>query len=118
MVQKKIAFNWKSIIVGLFFCLAANFSNAQSNKAYGDNMKLIDSVLVGPSYQYIYAIYSGDVNQDGDMNGLDFNAMESQVIALASGYVTGDINGDGNADGADFNLLEKNVLKLLTVAHP
>ena len=81
-------------------------------------MKLIDSVLVGPTYQYVYAIYSGDVNQDGLMDASDFNSMEGQVITLSTGYVTGDINGDGLADATDFNLLEKNVLKLLVVVHP
>jgi len=108
----------KILFLSASFCLVAILSNGQTNKAYDDNMKLIDSVFVGPGYQYIYAIFSGDVNQDGEMDISDFNVMEVDVTSFATGYIASDINGDLRADVSDFNLLEANVTAFVKVHYP
>ena len=108
----------KILFFSCSFCLMALFAGAQTNKAYDDNMKLIDSVFVGPGYQYIYAIYSGDIDQDGQMDISDFNIMEIDVTAFATGYIPSDINGDLRADVSDFNLLEANVTNFVKVHYP
>jgi len=66
----------------------------------------------------VFAFYSGDVNKDGICNGLDFNQMESDVRAIATGYKTNDVNGDGIVNGADFNLLEGNVRLIISMQRP
>ncbi|MBX7109298.1 MAG: putative metal-binding motif-containing protein [Chitinophagales bacterium] len=66
----------------------------------------------------VWTIYSGDVNQDGQVAGDDFNIVESDVTGQAFGYNVTDITGEGPTDGADFNLLESNVSFGLFVAHP
>jgi hypothetical protein len=66
----------------------------------------------------IWAIYSGDVNQDQTIDGGDFNDTELDVTGQAFGYYVTDITGDGPVDGGDFNLLELNVAFSLFVAHP
>ena len=117
--MKTAKINLRFLFFLAFICLVVKFSDAQTtNKAYGNNMKLVDSVLVGATYQYVFAIYSGDVNQDGTMDVSDFNVMEAQVAAFSTGYVTADINGDLVADVSDFNLLEANVSKFISVIHP
>lgn len=66
----------------------------------------------------VWAIYNGDVNQDGTIDASDFNMMEPDVALGAFGYFNTDITGDGPVDGADFNLLEPNVSYNLFVSHP
>lgn len=66
----------------------------------------------------VWSIYSGDVNQDGQVAGDDINLVEADVTGQAFGYNVSDITGEGPTDGADFNLLEVNVSYGLFVAHP
>ncbi len=66
----------------------------------------------------VWSIYSGDVNQDGQVAGDDINQVEADVTGQAFGYNVSDITGEGPTDGADFNLLEVNVSYGLFVAHP
>ncbi|MGB3074807.1 MAG: putative metal-binding motif-containing protein, partial [Chitinophagales bacterium] len=66
----------------------------------------------------VWAIYSGDVDQNGSIDGGDFNAMEPDVTFPNFGYNVSDITGDGIPDGQDYNLLEPNVSFGLFVARP
>lgn len=66
----------------------------------------------------IWAIYSGDIDQNGSIDGGDFNAMEPDVTFPNFGYNIADITGDGIPDGQDYNLLEPNVALGLFVARP
>ena len=107
------------LILGIFsaimFCCSAQSAFSQvSNNAFGNNMAIVDSVGGQP----VFAIYSGDVNQDGVIDATDFNVMEADVLSFSSGYIVSDVNGDGVADASDFNLLEKNVLKFVAVVKP
>ncbi|QLH44574.1 MAG: hypothetical protein HWD58_02480 [Bacteroidota bacterium] len=47
------------------------------------------------------------MNQDGVVDGLDFNDWETDNNAFA-GYITTDFNGDGIVDGLDFLIWEPN----------
>ncbi|MEP7128381.1 MAG: endonuclease/exonuclease/phosphatase family protein, partial [Chitinophagales bacterium] len=53
----------------------------------------------------VWAIYSGDIDQNGSIDGGDFNAMEPDVTFPDFGYNISDITGDGIPDGQDYNLL-------------
>jgi len=112
-LQKKFLFS--ILFLSLVFM---KFSNAQTNKAYGDNMKVIDSVLVGSTYQYIFAIYSGDVNQDRVIDGSDYLAMQPKVLSVTTGYSVADLNGDRVVDGSDYLVMQKNVLSVRATARP
>ena len=46
----------KKLVLSLIILLSCNFSFGQTNNAFGDNMRAIDSTFVGPGYQYIFAI--------------------------------------------------------------
>jgi hypothetical protein len=106
------------LLSGIVICLTVAFASAQTNNAFGNNMRIVDSTLVGGNYQYTYAIYSGDINQDGTIDLSDFNALEADVLQFRSGYIITDLNGDGVADLSDFNLLEKNVLSFVETKKP
>jgi hypothetical protein len=78
-------------------------------KAYGDNLKLMGTV---------YAIFGGDVNQDGIVDSGDMNPIENASINLTSGYVAEDVNGDGLVDSGDMNIVENNSIALVSVITP
>ena len=63
-----------------------NFTT-ESNKAYGDNMMEME-----PG---VWAFYSGDINQDGFIEGSDFPLLINSNDNLEEGYLITDLNGDG-----------------------
>jgi len=70
-----------------------NYDFTSSNtQAFGNNLK-----LVGPKY----CTYSGDVDQDGFVDGTDTQLIDNDAYAFLSGYLPADINGDNFVDGSD-----------------
>ena len=55
-----------------------------------------------------YALYGGDVNQDGGVDGLDASDIEIDANGFAFGYFATDANGDGSTDGLDASVVEIN----------
>jgi hypothetical protein len=69
------------------------------------------SILSGPNTVYgsdllftggRWCMYSGDINQDGAINGNDFTVFNQQFGQ--SGYLNSDLNGDGTVNGNDFTV--------------
>jgi hypothetical protein len=50
----------------------------------------------------------GDINGDGQVDGLDLNILGANWQDSPTTLATGDINGDGTTDGLDLNLLGSN----------
>jgi hypothetical protein len=86
-----------------------NFSNAQ-NKAYGDNLKQVDNNL--------WALYSGELNQDENIDLLDAQLMEWDILLFNFGYLATDLNGDGNVDLLDTPIVESNINNFVFSNHP
>jgi hypothetical protein len=86
-----------------------NFSNAL-NKAYGSNQ-----ISLGGGF---FAIFNGDINQDGVVDGLDYNDWETDNNNFAGGYYSSDLNGDGIVDGLDFLIWEDNNNNFVGVITP
>jgi len=62
-------------------------------QAFGNNMKLKGSK---------YCIISGDVNQDGFIDGSDFLIIENDAYIFSTGrFIPSDLNGDNAVDGTD-----------------
>jgi hypothetical protein len=76
-----------------------DFSTA-ANKAYGSNQIQVENG--------IWAFFTGDMNQDGVVDGLDYNDWENDSNNFAGGYLSTDLNGDGIVDGLDFIYWEQN----------
>jgi hypothetical protein len=76
-----------------------NFTTS-SSQAFGGNQIEIETG--------IYAFYSGDINQDGAIDNVDFSLWEADANAFATGYLTSDINGNGSVDNVDFSSWEAN----------
>lgn len=69
------------------------------------------SILGGPNNVYgsdlyftggRWCMYSGDINQDGAINGNDFTTFSQQFGQ--GGYLGSDLNGDGTVNGNDFTI--------------
>jgi hypothetical protein len=81
-----------------------------SDKAYGDNMKML---ALG-----VYGFYSGDINQDGFIEGLDYAPLFNDSDNLLEGFQTTDLNGDGYVEGLDYPFLFNNSDALIELLRP
>lgn len=81
-----------------------------ANQAFGSNMKEIE-----PGY---WAIYSGDINQDGAIDAFDYIILDPDVINGSSGYLYTDLTGDGTVDAFDYILLDSHVVQGVGVIKP
>ncbi len=79
-------------------------------KAYGSNLK---TMAAGK-----YAIFGGDINQDGSVNTLDMVSAESQSSSFGSGYIVQDVNGDGVVDALDLIMIDNNAAGFVIVKKP
>lgn len=85
-----------------------DFTTAAS-QAYGDNQ-----ILMGSKY----CIYSGDVNQDGFIDGSDFSLVDNDAYISLSGYTSTDLTGDFFVDGSDLLLVDNNSAAFVSVMTP
>jgi len=81
--------------------------SAQST--YGNNTKLIGTR---------YCIYSGDVNQDGMIDGVDMAKIDNDSYNGITGYVNTDLNGDYFVDGTDLLIGENNAVNFVHAVTP
>ena len=65
-----------------------------------------------------YAIYGGDVNQDGLIDSDDMAPVENQSASAASGSLFEDANGDGLIDAGDMAIIENNSAIAVSLAVP
>jgi hypothetical protein len=77
---------------------------------YGGNLKL--------SYDGLYLVYGGDVNQDGIVDTGDMNLVDNGSSAILTGYNAADANGDGIVDTSDMNIVDNNSSAIATVRRP
>ena len=90
--------------------MSYDFSTAAS-QAYGNNQIEVEPV--------VFAIYSGDLNQDGFIDSFDFPALDSDIFNGVSGvYVNTDLNGDGFVDSFDFPVFDANSYNGVSVMTP
>lgn len=102
----------------LFICFLytqkASAQIANPTNAYGDGVNLpMAQVEIG-----VWAIYSGDVNQDGTVDGTDIGSIDNDASTFAFGYNVTDITGDGATDGADLGISDNNSGLFLFTARP
>ena len=81
-----------------------------ANKAYGDNQLEIE-----PG---VWAIYTGDLNYDENIDLLDATEIEMDIQNFVFGYYSTDLNGDGNVDLLDLPIMELNIGNFIFSYHP
>jgi hypothetical protein len=98
-------------LMGLFSLLADSaFAQSNPNNALGDNQ-----VEVEPG---VFAIYTGDINQDGNIDIFDSPLLDTDIASFSFGYLVTDLNGDGNVDIFDSPILDENISKFIYAVTP
>ncbi|MDQ3019266.1 MAG: FG-GAP-like repeat-containing protein [Bacteroidota bacterium] len=100
---------------GEVLTLGASVNYDMSNiitQAFGSNLMQVDATPVR------FAIYSGDVNQDGSVDLSDLGLIDNDVYNFNSGYVAADVNGDGFVDISDLEITDNNAINFIVIQRP
>jgi hypothetical protein len=87
-----------------------NYNFSGPAQAYGGNLQLMAGGF--------YAIYGGDVNQDGAVDTADMTPVDNDAANYVAGYLPTDVNGDGVIDTADMTIVDNNGANYVSVATP
>ncbi|MBK9404592.1 MAG: hypothetical protein IPN57_08680 [Ignavibacteria bacterium] len=88
-----------------------DFTFAQ-NMAFGLNQIQVDASPLR------FALYSGDVNQDGTIDASDLSNVDNDAFSSVSGYVNTDLNGDDLVDATDVSIVDNNAFNAVSVIRP
>lgn len=88
-----------------------DFTNSDS-QSFGNNEVQVDFSPVK------YAMYSGDVNQDGTVDITDLLIISNDAGIFLSGYNNTDLNGDHLTDISDIAIADNNVLNYVSLITP
>lgn len=91
--------------------LSYNYTTAVT-QSFGSNMANVDASPVR------FALYSGDSNQDENIDGSDISDIENDAFTGLSGYVRTDLTGDNYVDASDVAIVEYNSGLGINVANP
>jgi len=81
-----------------------------ASQAFGNNLKLIGTK---------YTIYSGDVNQDGVIDGADLSNIGNDAFIFLTGLrVQTDLDGNNIVDGSDYLIADNNSFNFISVSRP
>lgn len=80
------------------------------SKAFGDNQ-----IEVEPG---VFAIYSGDINNDYAIDAFDYLEMDPEILNGSFGYIDSDLNGDGSVDAFDYLVVQTSIENGVSVAAP
>jgi hypothetical protein len=113
IVHRNSIETWSKLPVSFTSTTSYDFSTALS-KAFDDGMNP-PMVFKEPG---VYALYSGDANQDGTVDGSDAIEVQDNIFQFAFGYDATDVNGDGGTDGSDAIIVQDNGFLFLYYARP
>ena len=100
---------WSALPITVASSNTYDFTSA-SSQAFADNMKEVE-----PG---VWALFSGDMNQDEFVDVFDFPQYDLDNASFASGYFATDLNGDGFVDVFDFPLFDANNSVFIMSIHP
>ncbi|MBK7159818.1 MAG: hypothetical protein IPH77_15105 [Ignavibacteria bacterium] len=104
---------WSAGVIALSRTTPASFDLASSlSQAFGNNLKSVDTSPVR------FAIFSGDVNQDGTIDASDLSDTDNDAYNSVSGYVSTDVSGDDFVDAADVSIVDNNAFNAVSVVTP
>jgi hypothetical protein len=100
---------WSAAAVTFGATTSYDFTTAAS-QAFGDNMIEIETG--------VFAMYTGDINQDEFIDPFDYPAFDLDNINFESGYKATDLNGDGFIDPFDYPTFDINNINFVSSVHP
>lgn len=86
--------------------------SSDSVKTYGGNVIRVDNSPLK------FAIFGGDVNQDGIVDISDTQLIDNDIYAFVTGYVKTDLTGDNNVDISDAAIAENNSANIVSIVRP
>ena len=93
---------WSALPISIAASTSYNFSSSIS-QAFGNNLSDMGNSK--------FAIYSGDINQDGSIDFADYPPLDLASQNGVLDYDSNDLNGDASVDFADYPLLDLNSSK-------
>ncbi|MBK9225474.1 MAG: FG-GAP repeat protein [Ignavibacteria bacterium] len=104
---------WSAGTIALSRTTPANYNiSTSSSQAFGSNMIQVDTSPIR------FAIYGGDVNQDGTVDATDVSTIDNDASNFISGYVVTDLTGDEFVDGTDFAIADNNAANFVSAITP
>jgi hypothetical protein len=65
-----------------------------------------------------FAIYSGDVNQDGITDASDASSIDNDAYNFVTGYAITDLTGDNITDASDALIVSNNAANFIRTIRP
>jgi hypothetical protein len=109
LLHRNAVQTWSALPITVASSNTYDFTTAGS-QAFGDNMKEVE-----PG---VWAMFTGDINQDEFVDVFDFPQFDSDNSSFASGYLPTDMNGDGFVDVFDFPVFDVNNASFIMSVHP
>ena len=100
---------WSAEPVTIGTSIPYDFSISRNN-SYGNNVTEVEND--------IWAFYTGELNNDNNIDLIDLAFLETDISTFSFGYKNSDINGDGNVDLLDSPMIEDNVSNFIFSMHP
>ena len=101
---------WSSLPI-LFNSISLSYSFTDlATKAFGGNLSNLNDGN--------FALYSGDTDQNGNINLNDLASIEQRLVLFTSGYNSFDLNGDYVVESTDQSIMENNSLLNISVLRP
>lgn len=100
---------WSAAPITMNTITSYDFTSSDT-QAYGSTQ-----VEVEPG---VWALWSGDLNQDGFVESADYGQIENDLLLFQIGYYNSDITGDGFVESADYGLMENNLILFIIASHP
>ena len=82
------------------------------NIRFGSNQIQVDTSPIR------FAVYGGDVDQDGSVDATDVSLVDNDAANYVSGYVFTDLTGDNFVDGTDFVIADNNAADFVGLIRP
>ncbi|HNX87527.1 MAG TPA: hypothetical protein PKH58_00470 [Paludibacteraceae bacterium] len=96
---------------------AISFASDTINQSYGTPTDVFGGNLIQMP-DLSYAIYGGDIDQDGFIGVSDMASADNQSAAFGSGYLPEDIDGDGFVGVADMAIIDNNAANFVSAILP
>ncbi|KAF0195837.1 MAG: fibronectin type III [Bacteroidetes bacterium] len=96
---------------------AVSFAGAVISQSFGNPADVYGGNLLLMS-DMGYAIFGGDITQDGAVDGGDVTPFDNDQFNFVMGYVDSDVNGDGSVDSGDGTIIDNNQFNFVGTAHP
>ncbi|MFH1119324.1 MAG: cohesin domain-containing protein [Bacteroidota bacterium] len=96
---------------------AVSFAGTTITQSFGDPAEIYGGNLL-LMIDMGYAIFGGDITQDGAVDGGDVTPFDNDQFNFGAGYVDTDVDGNGSVDSGDGTIIDNNQFNFVGAALP